>query len=206
MMPDTEERFAEGVDALLRDPSYLEQLRRQMLKFATLQLHDQGQAEDAVQEALIGAMNGARRFAGRAALKTWVFAILKNKIADILRQRERMINASSLLPEEGEDEDYSELFDSKGFWQLDERPVRWGNPDEALQNRQFWQVFEICLNDMPPRQARLFMMKEFIELDTDEICKAVGVTVNNLFVTLHRARLRLRECLETRWVEGTAES
>ena len=86
--------------ALLGDSDFLESLRRQMLKFATLQLSDANLAEDAVQEALIGALRKARSFAGRAALKTWVFAILKNKIADILRQKQRSIDASSLLHED----------------------------------------------------------------------------------------------------------
>lgn len=170
-----------------------------MLKFATLQLSDAYLAEDAVQEALIGALKNATSFGGRAALKTWVFAILKNKIADVLRQKQRLINASSLMREGEEDEDFSELFDRKGFWQPDERPVAWANPEESLREGQFWRVFEVCLENLPGNQARVFMMREFIELDSHEICATVGITVSNLNVMLHRARIRLRECLEDRW-------
>lgn len=188
-------------NTVLADTVFLEDIRKQMLRFATLQLGDDYQAEDAVQEALIGALKNAASFGGRAALKTWIFAILKNKIADTLRQKQRMVNAGSLL--RGEDENLSELFDGKGYWQLDERPTAWGNPEASLRDEQFWRVFETCLDGLPPKQARAFMMREFIELDTDEICAALHLTAGNLHVLLHRSRLRLRECIETRWyLEG----
>lgn len=185
--------------SILTDTAFLNDLRRQMVKFATLQLSNSHLAEDAVQEALMGALKNARSFAGRAALKTWVFAILKNKIADTLRQRQRTVDASSLLREDEEDEDFSELFDKKGFWQQDEKPASWGNPQASLHQHQFWKVFEVCLEGLPGNQARVFMMKEFVELDATEICSTVGITITNLNVMLHRSRLRLRECLENSW-------
>lgn len=185
--------------AILSDTAFLNDLRRQMIKFATLQLSNSHAAEDAVQEALMGALKNAKSFAGRAALKTWVFAILRNKIADTLRQKMRMVDASSLLREEEEGEDFSELFDHRGHWQADERPASWGSPQDALHQNQFWKVFEICLEGLPGNQARVFMMKEFIELETAEICTTVGITTTNLNVMLHRSRLRLRECLENKW-------
>ena len=47
------------------------------------------------------------------------------------------------------------------------------------------------------------MMREFVELETEEICESLGLSVSNLHVILHRARLRLRECMENNWfIEG----
>lgn len=183
---------------LLADTAFLQDIRRQMIKFATLQLSDASQAEDAVQEALIGAMKNADSFGGRAAFKTWMFAILKNKIADILRIRQRTVNIGSFAGDD-DDEDLSELFDRKGHWLADERPAAWGDPEASMRDRHFWRVFEACLEKLPPRQARVFMMREFVELDADEICATVELTTSNLHVLLHRARLRLRECLENNW-------
>lgn len=188
---------------ILSDEAFLQDIRRQMLKFATLQLGDAHQAEDAVQEALIGALKNAASFGGRAALKTWIFAILKNKIADTLRQKQRSVNIGSLQREYEDEMDISELFDRKGFWQPDERPVAWGNPEASMRESQFWIVFEACLERLPPKQARVFMMREFIELDANEICTEANVTTSNLHVLLHRSRLRLRECIENNWyLEG----
>lgn len=186
----------------LADKAYLEALRHQMVKFATLQLRDQALAEDAVQEALIGAMKNAPSFKGHAALKTWVFAILKNKIADTLRQRSRLVEASLLLGSDQDEDDLDELFDRKGFWQPDERPQTWASPEATMQDKQFWRVFDACLENLPGQQARVFMMREFIELESHEVCAALGLTISNLNVTLYRARLRLRECLENRWFQG----
>jgi len=197
------ENPSEQVDSMLADTAFLEDIRRQMIKFATLQLGDSNQAEDAVQEALIGALKNAASFGGRAALKTWIFAILKNKIADVLRLKQRVVNASSLLREEDENDDLSALFDRKGYWQADERPVAWGNPEASLRETHFWRVFEACLEGLPPKQARVFMMREFIELSANEICESMGLTTSNLHVLLHRSRLRLRECIENKWyLEG----
>ena len=187
-----------GNSDILSDEVFLEDIRRQMLKFATMQLGDINQAEDAVQEALIGALKNANSFGGRAALKTWMFAILKNKIADTLRQKQHSVNIGSLQRDDDES-DISELFDRKGFWQPDERPVAWGNPEASLREGQFWVVFEACLEGLPPKQARVFMMREFIELDADEICAEVNLSTSNLHVLLHRSRLRLRECIENKW-------
>lgn len=186
------------------DQVFLEQLRVQMLKFATMQLSDSHLAEDAVQEALMGAMKNAPSFGGRSALKTWVFAILKNKIADILRQKQRVIPVSNLFKsDEEEEQKLDALFDAKGFWQENERPIGWSDPEQSIRKTDFWQMFEICLNDLPPKQARIFMMREFIELDSDEICSSLSISTSNLHVILHRARLQLRECIENKWfLEG----
>ncbi|WP_440109150.1 RNA polymerase factor sigma-70 [Acidovorax sp. BL-A-41-H1] len=185
--------------SVLADPRALQSLREQMLRFATLQLGDEPLAEDAVQEALIGALKNVSAFRGQAALKTWVFAILKNKIADTLRQKKRLGEASALMRERDGEEDLDELFNARGMWEPDERPAAWGNPQESLHQAQFWKVFELCLDGLPGHQARVFMMREYIGLESDEICSTVGISTSNLNVLMHRARLRLRECLENHW-------
>ena len=183
----------------LLDNQFLADLRQQMLRFALLQLADHALAEDAVQEALTGALQNARAFGGRAALKTWVFAILKHKIADTLRYKQRVTDASSLLRSEDEEQDFAALFDARGHWPADEQPGDWGNPHDTVREGQFWRVFEACLENLPGAQARVFMMREFIELESDEICSAVEISLSNLNVMLYRARMRLRECLDSHW-------
>lgn len=183
--------------ASLSDAGFVAELRGQMHRFATIQLSNPDLADDVVQEALVGALKSVDAFGGRSALKTWVFAILKNKIADALRTSKHLAAYEPADREEGED--FSELFDRNGFWQVEERPLVWGNPEESLREEQFWRVFEACLDKLPAAQARVFMMREFVELDSGEICAAVGISVTNLNVMLHRSRLRLRECLENRW-------
>lgn len=187
----------------LHDGAMIEDLRRQMLKFANLQLGDHHLAEDAVQDALVGALKNVTSFGGRAALKTWVFAILKNKISDAIRAKHKVINISSLLgsDDDEENEDYMSLFDQKGAWNPDDRPVPWGDPEASLSQKDFWIVFDACLENLPAKQARICMMREFIELDTEEICKETNITISLLFVSLYRARMRLRECMNKNWYQ-----
>ena len=186
----------------LKDPQYLTELQGQLQKFAEMQLNDHQLAEDAVQEALIGAMKNAKSFSGKSAFKTWVFAILKNKIADILRKRHRTVEVTNLAGNSAsEDEDFSKLFDEKGHWNTGMAPKTWGDPEASFKEDQFWVVFETCLENLPEKQAKVFMMREHIGLSSDEICENEGLSVSNLHVILYRARMRLQKCLEMRWFD-----
>ena len=179
----------------------IESLRKQMLSFARLQLDDEYLAEDAVQEALAGALKNASSFSRQSTLKTWVFSILRRKIADVLRGQYRE-PVREACKECSTDDD--ELFDGRGHWQAGATPRRWGDTHELADNTQFWQVFDICLEALPAEQARVFMMREFIELDSAEICASLEVSTSNLHVLLHRARLKLRACLSDHWFEREA--
>lgn len=204
-MTDTKDQVrndTQGTPALLRDPAFLEELRLQMVKFATIQVGDRDLAEDAVQDALVLALSNAGSFGGRSALKTWVFAILKNRIIDLIRQRNRLVTASGLLRADEEGDGLPDVFNKRGFWQADKHPQSWGAPEAAVHDDHFWRVFEACLDNLPPKQARVFMMREFVELESEEICTALDISTSNLHVMLHRARLRLRECLENKWFAG----
>lgn len=178
----------------------IEDIRRDMIKFAQLQLRDAAMAEDVVQEALVAALANAREFAGRSALKTWVFAILRNKIVDHIRQQCRTTNVSALAPdEESLDQAFETLFKGNDHWRRENRPKNWGDPEETLREQRFWDVFDACLNHLPENTARVFMMREFLEFDTSEVCRELSITVSNCNVILHRARNGLRRCLEKSW-------
>lgn len=182
------------------DAAVLSEIRRDMLRFASLQLRDEHLAEDVVQEAMVAALDGEKQFAGRSAVKTWIFAILRNKIVDAIRQKSRSVNFTALLPEEAEmDQAFETLFKPNAHWLPEERPADWGDPEAALHQEQFWAVFEACLKHLPESTARVFMMREFLEFDTGEVCRALKITTSNCHVILHRARNGLRRCLENSW-------
>lgn len=175
-------------------------LRADMLRFARLQMRDAASAEDMVQEAIEAALRHASSFAGQSTLKTWVFAILRNRIIDHLRQASRSVTMSSLV---ADDDDWQErletLFNERGGWRDGPRPVAWPTPDESLQSRQFWVVFEACLSHLPANTGRVFMMREFLGFESAEICSQLGITTSNCHVILHRARLKLRGCMQDGW-------
>ncbi|MDF1763138.1 MAG: sigma-70 family RNA polymerase sigma factor [Oleibacter sp.] len=184
----------------LSDAQY-QQLHDDMLRFARLQLSDDEAAADAVQEAMVGALRNAQSFKSEASFKTWVFAILKNKIADSLRKRYRdpLYQADTENDCKKCESSDDQWFNDKDHWRSKTKPRRWGDTEQLTDNEQFWRVFDACLNDLPGDQARVFMMREFVELEAGEICESLALSTSNLHVLLHRARLRLRACLATSW-------
>jgi len=173
----------------------IQQHRSYLLRYAVLQLRNPEQAEDVVQETLLAALEGRARFAGGSSLKTWLTGILKHKILDAIRRKSR---EQPLAPAGDDDHDAVDaLFKQDGHWQ--QMPATWGDPEQALDNRKFWEIFELCSRLLPERTARVYMLREVMEMTTEEICQEFGITPTNLWVILHRARLVLRECLEIKW-------
>jgi RNA polymerase sigma-70 factor, ECF subfamily len=175
-------------------------LRRDMLRFARLQLRDDAAAEDAVQEAFIAAVEKRESFGGRASLRTWVFAILRNKIIDMLRAK------SSGIQFVDKDAATDAHFEEDGHWTEEAWPADWGNPEQSLEAQQFWAVFEACLYRLQEAAARAFMLREVMGFETDEICKTLKISTSNCGVLLHRARIALRACLEHKWFLEAAEA
>ena len=174
----------------------LEQYRAYLLRYATLQLRDTELAADVVQDTLLAALTGRAAFAGKSSRKTWLTGILKHKLVDVVRRQAREVPLTGET-DESEADAVDALFKQDGHWR--EFPTNWGDPERAYENGRFWEAFERCSRELPARTARAFMMREVMELGTDEICKELAITPTNLWVMLHRARLLLRECLETRW-------
>lgn len=180
-------------------PLEFEKHRPQLLRFALLHLRDRAAAEDAVQETLLAALQGAERFQGQSAVRTWLIGILKHKIADHLRLRAREQAFDSSDPEFST-EDLDGLFQADGHYA--EQPAGWDSPDQALEQRKFFEALERCLQDLPNKTARAFMMREVMGMGTDEICKELSVSSTNCWVLLYRARMALRACLTKNWFSG----
>ena len=175
----------------------LDRHRRYLLRVAELQLRDSDLAEDVVQETLVAALAAREGFSGRSSVKTWLTGILKHKIVDAIRQKQRQPVVSASFDEETDLEEFDPLFKDNGAWEAP--PAEWGDPENALSRREFMDVMELCLERLPANTARVFIMREVMELETDEICKELTITANNLWVILYRARMTLRHCLEQNW-------
>jgi len=174
----------------------VETLRPQLMRFARTQLRNDAWAEDAVSDTLLAALEKPQSFAGQSQLKTWLVGILKHKVVDQLRRHTR----EATLMSDDDSMDLDELlFAADGHWR--EAPKEWADPEHALRERQFFDVLEACVQHLPGVQGRVFMMREWLELETDEICKELAITSTNLWVLLHRARLRLRDCIQQGWFD-----
>jgi RNA polymerase sigma-70 factor (ECF subfamily) len=177
----------------------LESLRPTLVRFARLQLRNDSLADDVVQEALMAVLEKPDGYAGQSSLRTYVIGIMKHKIVDALRHAQRthqFADASDTDDDFGQ-EQVDALFAADGHPM--QRPRHWGNPDATLEQQDFFRILELCLEKLPPKTARMFMMREWLELDTGEICRELDISSANAWVMLYRARLRLRECLELNW-------
>jgi RNA polymerase sigma-70 factor (ECF subfamily) len=175
----------------------LDRHRGYLLRVARLQLRDADLAEDIVQETMVAALGARDGFSGRSSLRTWLTGILKHKVVDAIRHRQRQPLTAAGFEEETDLDEFDPLFKDNGAWEA--APAAWGDPEDALSRREFMDVMEACLERLPPNTARVFVMREVMELETAEICKELAITANNLWVILYRARMALRECLEQNW-------
>jgi RNA polymerase sigma-70 factor (ECF subfamily) len=186
------------------DPLELERHRPYLLRFALLQLRDRSAAEDAVQETLLAAIQGAAGFAGQSTVRTWLVGILKHKIVDSIRKSVReQPGGFPAAPDSGEDLDA--FFADDGHFAAP--PEEWATPERSLEERRFFDALERCLQSLPRKTASAFTMRELMGLDTEEICKELGISASNCWVMLYRARMSLRACLEQSWfLAGSAKT
>lgn len=166
-----------------------------LYNYAIFHLRDEDLAEEAVQETLLAALQARDRFSDGSSVRTWLISILKHKIMDMFRRSSREVVLDSIdiqdASDESEDED---VFNRSGRWQ--DKPSDWGNPEQTLARTEFMTILQHCVEALPPRLARLFMLREVMEEDTDSICDELSITSANLWTMLYRARMGLRRCLE----------
>ena len=165
-----------------------------LYRYALLRLQNAAAAEDTVQETFLAALRHRGQYAGQGAERAWLLGILKRKIIDHVRKAKRQGDAGPA----GLDDPTESLFDAKGNWRSN--PGSFGpQPDDALQRQEFWQAFRACLKSLPPRQADVFGLRELDGKSSEDICKDLGISASNLWVLLYRARMRLAQCLKSRW-------
>jgi RNA polymerase sigma-70 factor, ECF subfamily len=184
------------------DPgAWLDQHGNYLFKYAAFRLRDDIAAEDAVQETFLAALKAYETFEGRGSERTWLVGILKHKIIDHFRR----VGREAPIGEESEETfDHREFFERpdqwSGHWANEHAPTDWhATPAELIERNDFWKVFSDCLSPLPQRTASAFTLREVDGHTSEEICEMLSISVNNLWVMLHRARLHLRNCLELNW-------
>lgn len=168
-----------------------------LFRYALLRVHHIPVAEDLVQDTLLAALQSRHGFAGRSPERFWLLGILKHKLADYFRS-----SSLNKPAEEPHQDEWRTVFDEAGHWRIDAYgPQAWvTNPGIVLEQKEFWQSLAQCLGEVPPRQAHVYTLREVDGLSSAEICRMLELSQSNLWVILHRVRLHLRRCLETKWI------
>lgn len=173
-----------------------------LFRYAVLRLRDKTVAEDMVQETFLGALRNQDAYNHQSSEQNWLFGILKHKIIDYFRKAKRE------QPVDNPDADINynnTFFNDKGMWV--KGPAEWKqNPGSLAEQSEFYRIFSQCLKKLPKRIADAFMLREIDGLKGAEICQVLGISANNYWIMLHRARLQLRACLEENWLTGGPSS
>lgn len=178
-------------------------LRPAIYRLALLQLRDGAAAEDVTQDVLVAALEGQRSFKRHSSLRTWLFSILRFKVIDAIRDRSRNGPAIDphLLARELDLAPFQAMFDERGCWTVSKDA--WSDPHTNLERDDFFRVLDACMTKLPANTARVFLMREWLELEPQEVCANLTISPGNLRVLLYRARMQLRECLDQNWDRTT---
>lgn len=165
-----------------------------LYNFALSRVSDSELAKDLVQETFFAGLKSAKNFKGTAAERTWLIAILKRKVVDHYRK----INSKKGKAEVRMN--YSSQNDSEGDW-LEEQvadPLSIHENDE-IENEELGLAIQDCISKLPKKQSLVFTMKTIQGMNTEDICKELGINPSNLWVMIHRSRTALMSCLNQNW-------
>ena len=177
------------------DPAtWVSRFANELYRYAIQRLRSDADAEDVVQETFLTAWRTRDTYRGDLSERNWLYLILKSRIIDLVRRKQVQQRTFVESAEVGEDH-----FEENGHWKASVMtPWTHGSFDE-IDKIEFQEVFDRCLGNLNERQRLAFLAREVEGQEADEICKELDITPSNLWVTLHRARLKLRDCLQKNW-------
>lgn len=174
-----------------------------LLRFARNRVRDPAVADDLVQLTFVSAWETLDRFAGDSSPRTWLFAILKHKLADHYRKAYREGIKVSGTETMGDDPSET-LFVPNGHWHSDHRPQHEEDVfQEDDENEKLDRALRHCLDALPEQWRSVVEMKYLLDKNSDAIREAFGLSEANYWQQVHRAKLKLRACIEDRLIRKT---
>ncbi|MNK28889.1 RNA polymerase sigma factor SigM [compost metagenome] len=171
-----------------------------LYSYALIRISDEEQARDLVQETFLAALESLSRFEAKSSEKTWLTAILKNKIIDFYRKKSSGLSART--DELKQEDDQQDFFDPEdGHWNKEHRSAEFTAATEnPMQEKEFQRTLKGCMKKLPGLWYAVFSMKHLDEESTEVICTALKVSPSNFWVIIHRSKLSLRACLQKYWI------
>ncbi len=153
-------------------------------------------AKDLVQDTFLAAAEKIESFKGDSSPKTWLYSILNHKIIDHYRKK---VNQ----PVRMDNQSLGTFFDKNGSWIKEKRPNSW-HEDEShlLDDLDFRGVLEKCLEALPEKWSTGVKLKYLMSKKGEEICQEMGIAPTNLWQIIHRAKVQLRDCIESAWFQN----
>ncbi|GIW97913.1 MAG: RNA polymerase subunit sigma-24 [Pirellulaceae bacterium] len=177
-----------------QDPAeWVDAYADRLYRYAMVRLGDPHAAEEVVQETFLAAVESQDQFRGDGPVAGWLMTILRRKIIDWFRQRQRQPRQADAS------QDFDQWLDAAG--QL--RGGKWTQVDPAgkIELRELWQIVQQCLQRLPATLASVFVLHALEHMDSQQICKELEISPSNYWVRMHRARLQLAQCVAEKWEE-----
>ena len=188
----------------LKPQNWVELHGNYLFNYAIVRVNDREKAEDLVQDTFLAGLKAKDNFQGKSSERTWLISILKRKIIDTYRkQYSSRVSSMSAYEQDVTDGDFYRSEDPfRGHWLEGKGPHSNSLlPEGEIEHEELREIIQHCIENLPPNLAAAFVMKMIDEAESDEICKELGITPSNLWVMLHRARLKMRSCVEGWWLK-----
>lgn len=179
---------------------WVKQFSDELFSWALYKTSSKETAEDLVQETFLAAFNKIATFQGKSQPKTWLFSILNNKVIDYYRLSAKTTKQTFSISENSGYELSDGLFNETGNWKSDDINPVWNQEEELLDNPEFNIVLQDCMEDLPQKWKLAVTSKYLTDKKAEEICQELEITVSNYWQIVHRAKLLLKKCLETKWL------
>lgn len=151
-------------------------------------------ADEVVQDAWLSVVRNLSGFQGRSSLKTWLLTITANAAKGRYKQNRREVLLDDLPAPHGTLGD--DRFAADGHWLL--APLAWhqDTPEALLTERELRDCLEHTLLSLSELQGSVLTLRERQGLELDEICNLLDISLSNVRVLLHRARLKVFATVE----------
>lgn len=181
----------------------VERLHAPLLRGALTIVHCEAVAEEVVQDTWMAVLEGIHRFEGRSSLKTWIFRILMNRAKTQGVRESRYVE----IPGKGLNADQG------GIDMVDELPVALGgegcpgnysgiissqteaSPERKLLNKEMVGRIYAAIHTLPAMQRQVILLRDVEGVESEEVCRMLGLSESNQRVLLHRARTKVRQAL-----------
>jgi len=167
-----------------------------LISWTMHKISDTESAKDIVQDTFLAVAKDAQQFKQKSNPRTWIFSILNNKIADYYRKKYK----------QGTKTDFdilSTFFTDDDEWSKDKKPINWQtNEKNLLDDLEFIEILNYCLENLPHKFNAVIKMKYYTEKNPEEICQKLEISSTNMWQIMHRAKLKLRDCIENGWFKN----
>jgi RNA polymerase sigma-70 factor (ECF subfamily) len=149
-------------------------------------------AMDALQDAYLSAFKAIGKFDGNSKLSTWLHRIVVNACLMKLRAKSRRpeTQIESMLP--SFDASGHRVRDTSSDGRLSE------TAEDALHRKESRELVRATIHELPEQYREVLLLRDIEELDTDQVAQMLDLTAGAVKTRLHRARLALKQLLESK--------